>query len=167
MEIGKKKKYKNVLFADLDGTLINTIFGKDFPIGCYDMSFKWEVLDAIKQCKPEVVVIVSNQGGIEAGFVNPDFFHNKIMWVSSVIAEYCKCDCLLDYCSTNDKNNIFRKPNPGMVNKFIEQECDVNENFMAVMIGDRDEDRKCAENANIKYFDVNDFIAKFSNIKPV
>lgn len=167
MESGKKKKYKNVLFADLDGTLINTIFGKDFPIACYDMAIKWDVLEAIRICNPEVVLIVSNQGGIEAGFVNPNFFRNKIMWVSSVVAEYCKCDCSFDYCPTNDKNNIFRKPNPGMINKFIEQECDVDENFMAIMIGDRDEDCKCAENANIKYFDVNDFVATFGNTKPV
>ena len=164
MESGKKEKYKNILFSDLDGTLITPIFGKDFPIACYDMMIKWNVLEAIRTYAPEVVIIVSNQGGIEAGFVNANFFHNKITWVASVIAEFCKCDCMFEYCSTNDRNDILRKPNPGMINKFIKE---FDNDFKAAMIGDRDEDCKCAENANIQYFNVNEFVGKFGNTKVI
>lgn len=165
MENGRKH-YKKVLFCDLDGTLINTIFGKDFPIGCYDMAFKWEVLDAIKAYNPEVVVIISNQGGIEAGYVNYRFFVNKITWVSSVIAEYCKCDCIYDYTPSNDPNNIKRKPNPGMINNFINSKCDIN-NMDLVMIGDRPEDKGCADNARVKYYDVKEFVSLFENIDKI
>lgn len=42
------KKYK-ILFCDLDGTLIETLSGKTFPKGIWDMKFKFDVLDAIKK----------------------------------------------------------------------------------------------------------------------
>lgn len=41
------KKYK-VLFCDMDGTLIETVSGETFPKGIWDMKFKFDVLDAIK-----------------------------------------------------------------------------------------------------------------------
>lgn len=63
------KKYK-ILFASLDGTLIDTISGETFPKGIWDMKLKFDVLDKIKELKPDYVFIVTNQGGIEKGFVN-------------------------------------------------------------------------------------------------
>lgn len=162
MNIGFKNNYKKVLFCDLDGTIINTIFGKDFPIGCYDMAFKWDVLETIKAYAPEIVVIISNQGGIEAGYVNYRFFVNKIKWVSSVIAEYCGCDCVFDYTTSTNPDDIKRKPNPGMINNFINKKCDID-NLDAIMIGDRPEDKGCADNAGIKYYDVNEFVSKFGH----
>lgn len=41
------KKYK-VLFCDMDGTLIETVSGETFPKGIWDMKFKFDILDAIK-----------------------------------------------------------------------------------------------------------------------
>ena len=61
---------KNVLFFDLDGTLINTINGKTFPAGVWDMEIDLRVLSKLDKLKPEYIFIVSNQGGIEKGFVN-------------------------------------------------------------------------------------------------
>ena len=63
------KKYK-VLFADLDGTLIEMISGNTFPKGIWDMRVRFDVLDAIKKLAPDYTFIVTNQGGIEKGFVN-------------------------------------------------------------------------------------------------
>lgn len=70
------KKYK-VLFADLDGTLIDTVSGNTFPNGIWDMKFKFDVLDAIKKLAPEYVFIVTNQGGIEKGLVKEENFIDK------------------------------------------------------------------------------------------
>lgn len=58
------KKYK-VLFCDMDGTLIETASGETFPKGIWDMKFKFDVMDAIKNLNPEKIFIVTNQGGIE------------------------------------------------------------------------------------------------------
>ena len=58
---------KDILFCDLDGTLINTISGKTFPIGIWDMKLRFDVLDVIRALCPKYVFIVSNQGGIEKG----------------------------------------------------------------------------------------------------
>lgn len=40
MDITKKK----VIFIDMDGTLIDTVSGKTFPEGVWDMKLKMEVL---------------------------------------------------------------------------------------------------------------------------
>lgn len=61
------KKYE-VIFSDLDGTLIDTISGETFPKGIWDMKIKFDVLDKIKEIKPKCLLIVTNQGGIEKGF---------------------------------------------------------------------------------------------------
>lgn len=53
------KKYK-VLFCDMDGTLIETASGETFPKGIWDMKFKFDVLDAIKNLNPKVIFIVTN-----------------------------------------------------------------------------------------------------------
>ena len=58
------KKYK-ILFADLDGTLIDTVSGETFPKGIWDMAFKFNVLDKVKELNPLYLLIVTNQGGIE------------------------------------------------------------------------------------------------------
>ena len=50
--------HKKVLFADLDGTLIDTVFGNTFPKGIWDMQFKWDVLSAIKEYGFEILITV-------------------------------------------------------------------------------------------------------------
>ena len=67
------KKY-DIIFCDLDGTLIETISGEIFPKGIWDMKIRFDVLDAIKKLNPEYVLIASNQGGIESGFVDAQKF---------------------------------------------------------------------------------------------
>lgn len=54
----------------MDGTLIETASGETFPKGIWDMKFKFDVLDAIKNLNPKAIFIVTNQGGIEKGFVS-------------------------------------------------------------------------------------------------
>lgn len=75
------KKYK-VLFCDMDGTLIETASGETFPKGIWDMKFKFDVLDAIKNLNPEEIFIVTNQGGIEKGMVPESFICVKCEYVN-------------------------------------------------------------------------------------
>lgn len=165
------KKYK-VLFCDLDGTLIDTLSGEKFPKGIWDMKFKFEVLEAIKKLAPEYVFIVTNQGGIEKGFVNRLSFQRKLNYVMSVVQYYSEIDVVDGmYCSTNNKEDEFRKPNTGMLESFY-NDCISGYNFNkkdALMIGDAsglegqfsDSDKKAAENFGIDYLDVNEFVNKY------
>lgn len=162
------KKYK-VIFADLDGTLINTISGDTFPKGIWDMKLRFDVLDKIKEIKPDYILIVSNQGGIELGFVNRGHFNLKFNYICQSIEEYCNCSCYGYYCSTNNISYHFRKPNTGMLDYLTE--LYVGDDFdgikpKSLMIGDAsgkegqfsDSDKKTAENFGIDYMDVDDFI---------
>ena len=162
-------KNKKVIFCDLDGTLIETISGEVFPKGVWDMRIRFDVLDAIKKLDPQYILIVSNQGGIESGFVNDDNFRAKSGYVAATIREYCDCECYVMYCVTNDKSDPYRKPNTGMLELLTEKYVGDDFDYIksaSLMIGDAsgkdgqfsDSDKKTAENFCIDYMDVNDFI---------
>ena len=167
--MNKILKNKKVIFCDLDGTLIETISGETFPKGIWDMRIKLDVLDAIKKLNPEYVLIVSNQGGIESGFVDTHDFNSKCEYITRAIREYCGCECYAMYCDTNNKSDPYRKPNTKMLETLLEDyvgddvECIKQK---SLMIGDAsgkegqfsDSDKKTAENFGIDYMDVDDFV---------
>ena len=169
MEKNVDLKNKKVLFCDLDGTLIETISGETFPKGIWDMKIRFDVLDSIKKLNPEYILIVSNQGGIERGFVDGSHFDLKLNYICKSIEEYCNCSCYGTYCTSNDISYYFRKPNVGML--YYLTEINVGDDFDSIkpkslMIGDAsgkegqfsDSDKKTAENFGIDYMDVEDFI---------
>lgn len=162
------KNYK-IIFADLDGTLIKTKSGKTFPKGVWDMELKFEVLDAIKKIKPECVLIATNQGGIEKGFVDGRNFHAKLEYITRAISEYCGCKTYAQYCTSNDKSSSYRKPNARMLEHLCERY--IGDDFeyiknVSLMIGDAsgkegqfsDSDKKTAENFGCDYLDIEDFV---------
>ena len=162
-------KNKSVIFCDLDGTLIETISGETFPKGIWDMRLKFDVLDAIKKLNPEYIFIVSNQGGIESGFVDAQNFRAKSEYVARAVGEYCNCKCYAMYCETNDKLDLYRKPNTGMLEKLMESYIGDDFDYIKIkslMIGDAsgkpgqfsDSDKKTAKNFGIDYMDINDFV---------
>lgn len=162
------KKY-DIIFCDLDGTLIETISGEVFPKGVWDMKLRFNVLDTIKLLHPQYVFIVSSQGGIESGIVNEFNFRTKLEYIAKAIWEYCDCECYGAYCSTNDKSNPWRKPNTKMLEALLDDYVgDVLDYIKqkSLMIGDAsgkegqfsDSDKKTAENFGIDYIDVEDFI---------
>lgn len=161
------KEYK-LLFADLDGTLIEPITTNTFPQGVWDMKIKFDVLDKIKELNPEVLFIVTNQGGIESGFVNQILWEQKIKYICAAISEYCKIDVHYEMCPSNKKEHPDRKPNTGMIDKCMKTYFQPE--FLnledALMIGDAsgkpgqfsNSDLKCAENCKMDYMDIADFI---------
>ena len=166
------KKY-DILFCDLDGTLIETISGEVFPKGVWDMKLRFDVLDAIKKLNLQYILIVSNQGGIESGIVNEFNFRTKLEYIANAIREYCDCECYGAYCSTNDKSNPWRKPNTKMLEALLDDYVGDDIDFIkqkSLMIGDAsgkegqfsDSDKKTAENFGIDYMDVNDFVKDLS-----
>ena len=55
------KKY-NVIFSDLDGTLIETVSGETFPKGIWDMQIRFEVLDKIKEVLYQSLFMANTKG---------------------------------------------------------------------------------------------------------
>ena len=164
------KKYK-ILFADMDDTLIQTRTGNTFAKGIWDMELKLDVLEKIKQLAPDYFFIVTNQGGI-GQFVSKEDFELKLKYVLGAIKDYIRADNLkmVDalYCASMDKNDPSRKPNPGMINHFININKLTKKYSLddMLMIGDAsgymgdfsDADLKTALNAGISYLDVDDFV---------
>lgn len=171
--------HKKVLFADLDDTLIETISGNTFPVGIWDMKLKFDVLDAIKNYGFEILVIISNQGGIEKGFVNERHFcKGKMNYVQFALEEYLGIPVEYSYCKSNDKANEYRKPNTGMLEnaffKYLPRHGVIAFKEEMLMIGDAsgiptgfptgwsDADLKTADNFGIDYMDVNIFVERYT-----
>lgn len=163
---------KKVLFADLDGTLIATISERTFPLGIWDMKFRFNTLDAIKNYGFECLYIVTNQGGIEKGFVDERHFtKGKMNYIQFALEEYLGIPVGYQYCPLN--YGIYRKPNVGMLGnarqEMISKWGIFVDNCDMLMIGDAsgllgqysDTDRKTAENFGIDYMDVYDFTREF------
>lgn len=171
------KKYK-VIFADLDGTLIDTLSGATFPKGIWDMKIKFDVLDKIKEIRPFALLIVTNQGGIEKGFVDRRNFEFKMEYLRRSISEYTHVFVEYSYCDSNDESNGYRKPNVGMLDSLLNK---FRKKFVSMhtysepepifiedclMIGDASgkqgqfsvTDKLTAENFGIDYMDVEDFV---------
>lgn len=171
---------KKVLFADLDGTLIETESGNTFPCGIWDMRLRLDVLDAIKNYGFEILVIISNQGGIEEGYVNERHFcKGKMNYIQFALNEYLGIPVEYSYCKSNDKGNKFRKPNTGMLEnacyKYLPRYGVMASKEEMLMIGDAsgiplgwsDTDLKTAENFGIHYMDVNIFVEYYGEEEKV
>ena len=171
---------KRILFIDLDDTLIHTSSGNPFPTFIGDMKFDTDVLESIARLASThgtqtlYVFIVSNQGGISAGFVDLHAFNTKIEFIAEAIRDYMRSRLIenvevqFQFCTSNDKNDNMRKPNRGMFDMmrrtYLPTELVDDYNSM-MMVGDAsgkegdysDSDRTFADNCGIYYMDVNDF----------
>lgn len=177
---------KKIIFIDLDGTLIDTHSGETFPKGVWDMNIKWDVWKALKSFvkdnNTEFVCIVTNQGGIESGYVNSIYWLDKFRYIQSALQEYLNQDNDVyvtvygEYCISNDKDDLYRKPNIGMLRHLIfvvTDECELKDipKSEMIMIGDAsgkpndfsDSDKKTAENFEIDYMDIDDIVMNFYN----
>lgn len=107
------------LFLDLDGTLITTKSGRVFAEDKDDWKFNKNILSRIEKYVNDgyYVMIVSNQGGIEAGAVKLNDFRHKIRRVvNDLIVETGLPVSRVGYrfTVTNNPEDFYRKPNPGM-----------------------------------------------------
>ena len=163
---------KMILFADLDGTLIQTASGKTFAEDCTDFRIRKDVLDKIK-CMDELVFIciVTNQGGIPKYTPKHDF-EAKLSAIIQFITNYCyDIEVFARYCISEDGTNPNRKPNTGMLESIMNDDLrwtgkPFKDKANMLMIGDAsgkdgqfsDSDKVCAERFGIDYLDVEDFL---------
>lgn len=157
-----------VLLCDLDGTIIETKSGKTFPVNTEDWKFKPWIKDAIQEYNPLYIFIVTNQGGIEKGFVKEGDFIKKLNEIMECMRQWGDYIVAGTYATSNDPENMWRKPNIGMVESFRHDYVSGYDfdKRNALMIGDAsglpgqfsDTDWQTARNAGIRYVDVNKFI---------
>lgn len=144
------KQLTNALFLDLDQTLITTRSGRMFPLHSEDWKFIPETLKTIKHYYLEgfKIILVSNQGGIEEGYLTEKVFIHKIESICKALEKNIKLkknSTSYFYCTTMVGYN--RKPNPGMAfEAALEYEIDMTN---SIMIGDMDSDMKFATQSGI------------------
>ncbi|XP_076117818.1 uncharacterized protein LOC143085389 isoform X2 [Mytilus galloprovincialis] len=141
---------------DLDGTLITTKSGNDFPIDENDWELKFpEITERLFKNRFEGInnVIMSNQKGIGLGLQNKEEWMTKIENIISKIG-------VPMYALAATKDNKYRKPNVGMWEYY---RCSLNqfssiEKSDAVYVGDAngqegnpDSDKMFAQNVGIKF----------------
>lgn len=173
---------KQLVFIDLDDTLIKTVSGCQFPVNVTDMQFNIHAVEALQKlayhAKCKAICIVSNQGGIEKGYVSESDFEVKFESVRAMLECAIAMTVIKSvpvfavYCKSNDANCPDRKPNTRMLSNLQaklsdEQIIDTNlPKHAMLMIGDAsgkpgdfsDSDAKTAENYGIDYLDIDDFI---------
>ena len=142
-----------VLFTDLDGTLIKTKSGKMFPLHSEDWVFIPETLKALQYyiTKDYKIVIITNQGGIESGFINEQVFINKIEKICTTLEKILKLKKnTISYRYCKYIESYERKPNPGMAfDVLIDEELSLED---SIMFGNTESDKGFAINAGIKDF---------------
>lgn len=101
-------------------------------------------------------------------------------YISSALEDYTNISVYNFYCDNNDKDNINRKPNTGMIDQYMDYIKFINDNVdegnkiiydTIMMIGDAsgkegqfsDSDKKTAENFGCEYMDVDDFVDKYKD----
>ena len=141
---------KKVLFIDRDGTLIYE--PEDFQIDSFEkLKFLPSVIKYLGKIARELdyeLVMVSNQDGLGTDSFPAETFypvHNLIMQIfeSEGITFHEVC---ID-CTFGHENKPTRKPNTGMLTKYLEGDYDLKNSFV---IGDRVTDIQLAKNLGAK-----------------
>ena len=179
-------KNKRILLFDFDGTLIETASGNTFATDLTDMRIKMDVvnkaLDLMQENGVKVFAIVSNQGGVEAGFVSGADIEAKIEYVLRSVHDLAVKRGIRGVlyekrlCYSNDKQDPMRKPNTGMIDDILMKCKDTIMPGMdfsqlkgcSLMVGDAsglpgqfsDSDKVCAYNSGINYMDITTFLDK-------
>lgn len=149
MEVNK------ALFLGLDGVVIETISGEDYPIERQDWEFKQGILPVIRSYynKGYNVIVVSNQPRIEECLIDEEAVRERITDIVQEIEGYVHGEINFAYCRWTE--SYYTKPNPGMAYKFAtELELNLRE---STMIGKGSVDNEFAKNAYIgTYLEVED-----------
>ncbi len=152
---------QKALFLDLDSTLITTQTGRTFPIHYKDWKLIDDTVDLIEifYKKGYKIIIVSNQGGIEEGYIEESIFIRKIETICKFIEAGLRMkDNSIAYFYHSSMEGYNRKPNPGMAfEAAVDYELCLPE---SIMVGDMTSDAEFAYNAGIgQYIDVNDVVS--------
>jgi D-glycero-D-manno-heptose 1,7-bisphosphate phosphatase len=131
------------IFMDRDGVINRNTH---YVNRVQDFEILPQVPDAIKILKEAgfKIFVVTNQGGIEKGFLNEEILHNIHYGMKNAIPEIDD----IRYCPFSTTPSFDRKPNPGMIYDLAyEYEIFLNESYM---IGDQISDCVAGRRAGCK-----------------
>lgn len=150
---------KPALFLDLDHTLIRPKSGATFPKDAEDWEFMPKMLNNLwydLHSNPRPVVIVTNQGGVLAGFHTHREIEAKLKTIKQQMVAFLEGGKngmrkypteVYHYCSY--AYDYHRKPLPGMAYQAaIDLGLDLSK---SLMIGDMESDEQFAKNAGMAY----------------
>jgi len=163
------------IFMDLDGTLIETKSGKDFPVDVGDWKFKEYVLDSLIELYEQEfhrLYIITNQGGIPK-YTNPGVFNTKLHHIIDEIYTYFNLyyknrhSFMVDYYVAIGMKHPGRKPNK-LFFDMASQASGYLDKETSIMIGDAggrkgdhsDSDKMFAKNAGIEFIHIDNLLAK-------
>jgi D-glycero-D-manno-heptose 1,7-bisphosphate phosphatase len=137
---------KKALFLDRDGVINKNLKPINNPEDFQLYSGVKEALRNAEQAGFELFV-VTNQGGIELGFITVEQLneiHNKMM---EILKQYCTIR-EIKFCPDYHKDTGCRKPKPNMILELCKKyDIDIKNSFM---IGDRDTDIEAGKRAGCK-----------------
>ena len=135
----KIKKVDKAAFLDRDG-VINKDIGYLYKI----QDFQWipGAIDAIKLLKSKnfLIIIISNQSGVERGFFGKDDVKKLHLWINNELKK--KKTSIDDFFFSTEL------PSPKMVEEALNKYNLGRDKCF--MIGDKISDIECAKNANIR-----------------
>ncbi|MDN5201718.1 bifunctional histidinol-phosphatase/imidazoleglycerol-phosphate dehydratase HisB [Fulvivirgaceae bacterium BMA10] len=147
---------KRVLFIDRDGTLI--LEPEDEQIDAFEkLTFYPKVFQYLIKIAEELnfeLVMVSNQDGLgTSSFPEEDFWPTHNLMMQTFSGEGIEFNEVLLDRSFAKENSPNRKPNTGMLKKYMSEEYDLSNSFV---IGDRLTDIQLAKNLGAKGIWIND-----------
>jgi len=167
------------VFCDLDDTLIKVKSNNKFPKTIDDWELRTEVLDSLYTYMSNnligLICIVTNQGGVQAGFWKKEQIDSKLEAVRNAVHKYFiekynyRIDTDYGVSYTTNPNDFMRKPNPGLGYQLATR----NRVFLSrcIMIGDADggedshssDDVDFANNCVMNFWSVDNFVNIYSN----
>ena len=141
---------KKVLFIDRDGTLI--FEPEDFQVDSVEkLKFLPNVITYLGKIARETdyeLVMVTNQDGLgTASFPEESFYPAQNLMLEILAGEGIKfADVLVDRSFAHE-NKLTRKPNTGMLTKYLGGDYDLANSFV---VGDRETDMQLAKNLGAK-----------------
>jgi HAD superfamily hydrolase (TIGR01662 family) len=133
------------LFLDLGGTLLRTEDDEIYVAPDGAVEVLPNVVDRLSNVELEVVVVVTNQSGIERGILTTERVREYIVQLNraagGVIDDYWACPRII---------SPYRKPAPGMLLSLADKHfVDLTR---SVYVGDSEDDRRCAKASGVGEF---------------
>lgn len=159
---------KPALFLDRDGTLNE--YG-EYIYKFEDFKFNKNILNILQKFSYNewLIFIVTNQAGIARGYYSVEDMlklHTEVDHIlkknNIKITEWAYCPHHPDFGNFNERNCDCRKPKSGMITNIIDRySIDINR---VIMIGDKESDILCGQNAGIKSIYIDDFFKQYESI---